>query len=256
MNLASFQPDTSSQSVTYSCLAKSQFLKDAEELLVMHKRFEQNAVKRMYTYGGLVDLENHCRKFYGSSSAPISSTRSRADKMLQRDRRWNLSCFNDHGYLDHLLPKKEHFQRNVNRNEKIESGLLNLRKTSARFPDKQSNALRLPKFNSLPPENKEIFYTRLSQIPSLPRFPEIKTQTKQVPKRKATKNRQLKFDLNPFQPAENCLQVRALLRNSAKRDGSGEDSVRFWKTEKTVSLKSAQEHFTLQKTDTKKDGAD
>lgn len=232
-------------------------LQDAHELLIMHKRFEQNAARRMFDRGGLADLGHQCQSFQTSNSR-IAHNRDRIPnrfpnvlqgvdhgKKLRKSK-----CFKDNGYLEQLVPKRE-ISHPPDKNENIDSRLLDL-SPNHNSKDHQSNLLRLPKFSSLPPENKEIFYTQLSHIPSLPRFPEIKTQIKQSAKRKVTQKRQLKDDSNQLE-ADKCLQIHALLRNrKAFHDNTAASS---GKTVKLMNFPSARELFNSQKAKTKRDGS-
>ena len=236
--------------------SKNQLL-DVQELLVMHKRLEENAFRRVIGRG-LLDLEPCCRsvksgnnsgKKFSSIGANVSRNFNKASQTAEQDKLRKTKYSSGKGYLDQLMTKEKISHQHGNEHT---AGLLDLRKSSNDIS--KSTSLRLPKFTSLPPENKEIFYTRLSCISALSRLPEIKMQTRQTTTRKVTRKTQIKYGQSN-ELGESCLHVRALLGNDNELSAiTAVGSANTEKNERTMSFPSVKEIFATEKAD-KKQGA-
>ena len=190
--------------------------KDLQELLLLHRRYEEKAVRIFRK--GLSDTnrtdhdEKHatqtCKRLGNpATSKGLTETRARHKKPLSTSsnlHHGDLSepiYLNDQEYLKQLLLKSEAY------------GNLNDEHNVTHFEDRAR--LILPKLEGIPPENKEIFYTTLPKMPPLPKLRDSKFNTVK-PHRKKTHDRQSQSsrrnEPSTF-AAETCLTVRQLPRD-------------------------------------------
>ena len=188
--------------------------KDLQELLLLHRRYEEKAVRIFRK--GLSDTnrtdhdEKHatqtCKRLGNpATSKDLTETRTRHKKpsstssSLHRGDLTKPIYLNDQEYLKQLLLKSE-ANGNVNDEHNV-----------THFEDRAQ--LILPKLEGIPPENKEIFYTTLPKMPPLPKLRDSKCNTVK-PHRKKTHNRQSSRRNEPSTfAAETCLTVRQLPRD-------------------------------------------
>ena len=189
--------------------------KDLQELLLLHRRYEEKAVRIFRK--GLSDANRAdekqatnrtqtCKRLANpATSNGLTETRARHKKPsstssnLQYGDLSKPIYLNDKEYLRQLLLKSE-----ANSNLKNEHN-------ATHFEDRAQ--LILPKLEGIPPENKEIFYTTLPKMPPLPKLRDSKFNTVK-PHRKKTHNRQSTRRNEPSTfAAETCLTVRQLPRD-------------------------------------------
>ena len=189
--------------------------KDLQELLLLHRRYEEKAVRIFRK--GLSDANRAdekqatnrtqtCKRLANpATSNGLTETRARHKKPsstssnLQYGDLSKPIYLNDKEYLRQLLLKSE-----ANSN-------LNNEHNATHFEDRAQ--LILPKLEGIPPENKEIFYTTLPKMPPLPKLRDSKFNTVK-PHRKKTHNRQSTRRNEPSTfAAETCLTVRQLPRD-------------------------------------------
>ena len=190
--------------------------KDLQELLLLHRRYEEKAVRIFRK--GLSDANrtdekhatNRTQTFKHlanpATSNGLTETRARHKKPsstssnLQHGDLSKPINLNDQEYLRQLLLKSE-----------ATSNRLNDEHNATHFEDRAQ--LILPKLEGIPPENKEIFYTTLPKMPPLPKLRDSKFNTVK-PHRKKTHNRQSSRRNEPSTfAAETCLTVRQLPRD-------------------------------------------
>lgn len=189
--------------------------KDLQELLLLHRRYEEKAVRIFRK--GLSDTnrtdEKHATdrtqtcKHLGNPATSNGLTEIRARHKKPSSTSSNLHhedlskpiYLNDQEYLKQLLLKSE------------ANGSLNDDHNVTHFEDRAQ--LILPKLEGIPPENKEIFYTTLPKMPPLPKLRDSKFNTVK-PHRKKTHNRQSTRRNEPSTfAAETCLTIRQLPRD-------------------------------------------
>ena len=189
--------------------------KDLQELLLLHRRYEEKAVRIFRK--GLSDANRAdekqatnrtqtCKRLANpATSNGLTETRARhkqpssTSSNLQYGDLSKPIYLNDKEYLRQLLLKSE-----ANSN-------LNNEHNATHFEDRAQ--LILPKLEGIPPENKEIFYTTLPKMPPLPKLRDSKFNTVK-PHRKKTHNRQSTRRNEPSTfAAETCLTVRQLPRD-------------------------------------------
>ena len=187
--------------------------KDVQELLLLHRRYEEKAVRIFRK--GLSDANRADKKHASNRTQPckepanpaatsngLTETRVRHKKPSSNLHHQELSHpihLNDQEYLRQLLLKSD------------ASGNLFDGHNITYSEDRAQ--LILPKLEGIPPENKEIFYTTLPKIPPLPKIKDSKVNTVK-PHRKKTRSRQYSQYSQRSEPstfaAETCLTVRQL----------------------------------------------
>ena len=185
--------------------------KDLQELLLLHRRYEEKAVRIFRK--GLSDANRDDEKqatnrtqagkqLANRATSNGTETSSRHKKPLSTSSNLHhedLSppiFLNDQEYLKQLLLKSE-----ANGNTFDEHNVTH---------SEDRAQLILPKLEGIPPENKEIFYTTLPKMPPLPKIKDSKFSTVKS-HRKKTHNRQSSRRNEPSTfAAETCLTVRQL----------------------------------------------
>lgn len=181
--------------------------KEVEELLLLHRRYEQNAL-RLFRKGLTVEeapelaRQAPTRAITTDTALNKSSTETRGKQMkhsskLYREDTTEPLYLNDKDYLKQLLLRDDANGTVVDRWE----------------PQKWDNTsraqLRLPKLESIPPENKEIFYTTLPKVPPLPKLKETKVKATK-PHRKKKRSRYNSVTVPSTFSSAKCLTVRQL----------------------------------------------
>lgn len=188
--------------------------KEVQELLLLHRRYEEKAV-RIYRKGlsdanrsdegqtntGRLEPREQ-QMVINSSHGGLTKTRTRHKKFsqkLQHDELPKQLYINDQDYLRQLLLKRDSYEDIGDSNTVLHSG--------------DRAQLRLPKLEGIPPENKEIFYTTLPKMPSLPKLKDRKVGSIN-PHRKKKRFRQnyQRGESSTFS-ADNCLTIRQLPRD-------------------------------------------
>lgn len=187
--------------------------KDLQELLLLHRRYEEKAVRVFRK--GLSDANRGDEKQAtnrtqtgkqlantATSNPGLTETRSRHKKAsstssnLHHEDLSQPIFLNDQEYLKQLLLKSE---ANVN----------TFHEHNVTHSEDRAQLI-LPKLEGIPPENKEIFYTTLPKMPPLPKIKDSKFNTAKS-HRKKTHNRQSSRRKEPSTfSAETCLTVRQL----------------------------------------------
>ena len=185
--------------------------KDLQELLLLHRRYEEKAVRIFRK--GLSDAnsadEKHannrtqppCKQLANSATSNgLTETRARHKKPSSNLHHEDLSkpiFLNDQDYLRQLLLKSE-----------ADGNLFDGHNAVTHSEDRAQ--LILPKLEGIPPENKEIFYTTLPKMPPLPKLKDSKVNTAK-PHRKKTRSRKYsQHNEHGTFAAETCLTVRQL----------------------------------------------
>ena len=183
--------------------------KDLQELLLLHRRYEEKAVRIFRK--GLSDANRADEKHATNTTQTGKQLANSAtiDGLTEMRARHKKPPSNLH-HED--LPKPIH----LNDQEYLKQLLLRSEANGNIFDEhnvtRSANRaqLILPKLEGIPPENKEIFYTTLPKMPPLPKVKDTKFNTVK-PHRKKTHKRQSSRRNEPSTfAAETCLTVRQL----------------------------------------------
>lgn len=184
--------------------------KEVQELLLLHRRYEEKAL-RLFRKGLSDEAPETARQSRAQSvvaDTPLNNGSTKAQSNLKKyspkSHRENLTkplYLNDKDYLKQLLLKSDANGNFVDRSESNWNGTTNTRAQ-----------LRLPKLESIPPENKEIFYTTLPKMPPLPKLKEAKVKAIK-PQRKKKRSRHNSRDESSTFSSETCLTIRQLPRD-------------------------------------------
>lgn len=184
---------------------ESRTYKDVQELLLLHRHYEQKAMHLFRKGLSVEETSDVIRRSHAQLSSKNSSfDKSSTDTREKRKDSTTHLYFNDRDYLKQLLLKDT--------GQSVD--FVDCSLAPKRTDTHSRTQLRLPKLDSIPPENKEIFYTTLPKMPPLPKLkeknvPSIKLHGKKKRNRQASCN-----ESRPFSgSAEKCLSIRQLPRD-------------------------------------------
>lgn len=184
--------------------------KEVQELLLLHRRYEEKAVRLFRKGLSVAETPDTKRQAHAQPTTitaldkASTETHGNLKKLSPR-----LHCgdftkplyLNDKDYLKQLLLEDE------------ANGKFSDRSVAQRLDGNHNRAqLRLPKLDSIPPENKEIFYTTLPKMPPLPKIKETKVKAVK-PRRKEKRGRHNSSTRSNTLSSETCLTIRQLPRD-------------------------------------------
>lgn len=187
---------------------------EVQELLLLHRRYEEKAVRIFRK--GLSDTNkldegqtNAGRLQPREQQMAINSSNSGSAKTLTRHKKTSKKLphdelpkplyINDKDYLRQLLLKRDPYEDIADSN------------TVSHSEDRAQ--LRLPKLEGIPPENKEIFYTTLPKMPSLPKIRDSKVGSINPRRKKKRISQNYQRGESSTFSAANCLTIRQLPRD-------------------------------------------
>lgn len=183
-------------------LKRSKSYQDVKELLLLHRRYETSALRSFRR--GLTDLSisdkrgKRTRKITdGDRISTLHEETHRTSKCKQSDSLTKGKSLEDSEYLAQIISK-------IDGNGELS----NFSSLAECVP--KPNALRLPKLESIPKENKAIFYTTLPSIPALPKLKEPRTAPRII---KRVNKKYQKSDIGHYCQPDGCLTVRQLPRD-------------------------------------------
>lgn len=184
--------------------------KEMRELLLLHRRYEEKAV-RLFRKGlsgsNKTDEIRDTKRLSSTNTATDLNEPTKASGNHKKNSTTPKNPpksfhLNDKDYLKQLLLSSG---GNVNFSD---------RSVAQRHWDVTSTRaqLRLPKLDSIPPENKEIFYTALPKMPPLPKLKDRKSEPLKRDKKKKRNRHNSSQERNTFS-SQTCLSVRQLPRD-------------------------------------------
>ena len=178
---------------------RSKHYRDVRELLLLHKRYEVDAMRALKRSKTSIDQDKEKRR---QRIARTASAGGNAGVSLEprKDKKKNSVCGMDSGYLSQIM-----------------SGIGSDRGLKLVTTPPRPKALRLPKLDCIPQGSKAIFYTNLPCMPALPSVKEPKSSPRSAKRINRTDH---KSGVRQYALPEGCLKVRQLPSDHAMlRDG-------------------------------------
>ena len=190
--------------------------KEVQELLLLHKRYEEKAV-RLFRKGlsdtsRAEETRDRKRRSCAQSAADLNAFDNGSTKARVCRKKYSPNLHHKDSHKPHYLNDKDYLKQILLKSD-----------DNLNFPDRSvaqihwedtttRAQLRLPKLDSIPPENKEIFYTTLPKMPPLPKLKDTKAETVKSHRKKKRNRHNSCNETNTFS-SETCLTVRQLPRD-------------------------------------------